>query len=226
MITGVSLKGSETALVLLQQQQKEYHPIALAITGQYDRLGSIDMIDENDNTDFVLRYFLAQLETKAFVVDEESMRISEAFPIETVEQLLRGFERNINDDFLYASLNGEPVVFALIAGAVWQGVARAAKLKPAALEKFRKAFLKGAGPNAIYGEQIDDVNQELHDLAAVSELLTARGLIWKPASDVSQHYSDDMREYLAEARTAFQDSEVVMKALKAYENDVGHLLKD
>ncbi|MBN9117691.1 MAG: hypothetical protein J0I06_00720 [Planctomycetes bacterium] len=226
MVTGVSLKGSEAALVLLQQENEVHYPIALAINGQYDRLGSIDMIDIDENTALVLRYFRDQLGAGAFVVDEESLRLHKAYPIDAIEQLLRGFERNINDGPGYAALNGQPVVFALIAATVWNAIARARNPSGDAAATFRELFKAAPAAQAIYADHLDDVSRKLREFAAVSTFLEQRKLPWKPVAEPGQDYSDDMRQYLTEARTAFHDSEVVLKGLKAYENEVSDLLRD
>jgi hypothetical protein len=225
MITGVSLKGSEAALVLLQQHEEAYHPIALALTGQYDRLGSIDMIGEDDNTELILRYFLNQLRARAFVVREDYLRSHESFPIETVEHLLHGFERNMNDHSTAAVLNGQRIVFALCAATVWNEIARSAK---AADDRatFDRLFGAAPVPREIYGERLSDVSQQLREFAAVSNFLAGRNIPWTPATDVSQHYGDDMREYLEEARASFHDAAFVLEGLKAYEREVSDLLED
>jgi hypothetical protein len=227
MITGVSLKGSGAALVLLQQQKKVYHPIALAITGKYDRAGSIDMIREDDNTALVLRYFQNQLAAKAFVVDEEYLRICEAFPIETTEQLLHGFERTMHDHDTAAVLNGQPVVFALIATTVWNALARDTK-KQATDDSalFRELFKAQPVAAQIYDGRLEDVSQHIRKLAAVSAFLTERTMKWKPAKNVNQHYSEEMKRYLRSARTKFKASAVVLDGLKAYWDEVTHLLDD
>jgi hypothetical protein len=225
MITGVSLKGSEAALVLLQQHEESYHPIALAITGQYDRLGSIDGIDEDENTDLVLDYFLNQLAEQAFVVDVESLRIHESYPIATIEQLLRGFERNMNDGPGYAVLNGQPVVFALVSATVWRAIARTSSPHQDDAT-FHRLFGANPVPLQIYGGHLKDVSCQLGEFAAVSDFLAPRGLLWTPPTDWGQHYPDDMREYLAEARTAFHDSSLILQALRQYEIEFADLLED
>jgi hypothetical protein len=227
MVTGVSLKGSQAALVLLQQVEEAYHPIALAITGKYDRLGSIDMIDEDENTSLILRYFQNQLAANTFVVDVESLRIQEAYPIETIEQLLRGFERNMNDGPGYAVLNGEPVVFSLIAATVWETIANSAeqsKLDDRAV--LSGLFNEMPVTNEIYADHLDDVSGHLRAFAGVSAFLATRGVAWAPPDDWSQHYSDEMREYLEQARATFRDSQVITQALKCYENEIADLLED
>jgi hypothetical protein len=53
MITGVSLKKTQAAAVLLGKTGVAYYPIALAVRSTYDRLGSIDHVREDDNTRLV-----------------------------------------------------------------------------------------------------------------------------------------------------------------------------
>lgn len=225
MVTGVSLKGSRAALVLLQSNQHRHQPIALAITGQYDRLGSIDMIDEDANTELILRYFLDQLATGNFAVDAEYLRVSKAYPIETIEQLLRGFERNMNDG-VAARLAGEPVEFALIAATIWKAIAGAGKAAGDHRETFRGLFDAEPVPSQIYGEGLENLSRQLREFAAVSHFLTERNIPWAPATDGYQHYGEEMRQFLDEARTAFRDSPPILQALRQYELEIADLLED
>ena len=224
LATGVSLKGSDAALVLLQQTGAGHRPIALAITGAYDRLGAIDNIDEDDNTELVLAYFLAKLRSGEFAVDEDYFRAAGRYPINALEQLLWGFERNINDNGTAAVLHGRPVVFALICRKVWDAVARCGAPAGSDTARFGKVFNDVPVADEIYRGSLTKVSRQLRALSAVSDFLAARGIGWKAPDDPSQHYSDEMREYLAEARHTFRDSEVVLAALKAYEREVGDLL--
>ena len=225
MITGVSLKGSGAALVLLHPQADRFEPIAVAIIGQYDRLGSIDMIDEDDNTAHILRYFLDKLATNEFVVDEEYLR-GDGFPIESIENLLRGFERNMNDGDGRAVLHGQSIVFALIAATVWRAIGQANPAQKGDNATFRRLFGTSPVPLQIYGGHLQNVSRQLGEFAAVSDFLTARGMTWTPPTDWGQHYSDEMREYLAEARAAFHDSSLILQALQQYEGEVSDLLGD
>lgn len=228
MITGVSLKGSQAALVLLQQVEAAYQPIALQIIGQYDRLGSIDMIDEDDNTEIILQYFQDQLTTNTFVVDAEYLRGHEAYPIETTEQLLRGFERNMNDHSKAAVLRGKPVVYALIAATVWDAIAKAAK-PPSRDDRAAIWELFGGGPVAkeIYSTYpADDLSGHIRAFAGVSAFLTARGIPWTPPDDFSQHYSAEMLQFLEQVRATFHDSPAVLKGLQAYRREIADSLED
>lgn len=228
MITGVSLKGSEAALVLLQPQEDRFQPISLAITGQYDRLGSIDTIDEDDNTEIILQYFLDQLDANTFVVDAEYLRGHEAYPIETTEQLLRGFERNMNDHSKAAVLHGKPVVYALIAATIWDAIAKAAK-PPRRDDRAAIDELFGGVrvANEIYNTFLaNDLSSHIRAFAGVSAFLTGRGMPWLPPDDFIQHYSDEMLQLLEQARATFRDSPAVLKGLQAYRREIADLLGD
>jgi len=227
MVTGVSLKGAGAALVLLQDSAGEYCPISLAIKGNYNRLGSIDEIEEDANARLVLKFFLDGLPLGTFTVDEEALAREECFPIRTSEDLLQGFERNINDGPGYAALNGQPVVFALIARAVWDTIAQhASPSDESAPIVFQRLFAVSSVGAQIYAGALGEVCTHVGESAAFDALLKERRLPWKPAEDPGQDYPEEMRQYLGAARQTFADSAIIMEALRRYEVEVGDLLKD
>jgi hypothetical protein len=227
MVTAVSLKGADAALVLLQQAGDSYHPVALPIKGTYNRLGSIDFIREDANTRLVLTYFRARLKDGGFVVDAGYFRDRGCYPIKTIERLLTCFERNMNDYFNAAVLGGQRVVFALICRAVWDAVARASPpAREPASARFQRLFGGVAVAEEIYRGSLAEVSKPLKELSAVSEFLTDQGLGWRPADHPGQHYPEDMRQYLVEARRTFSGSAAVLDGLKAYERKVSWLLED
>ncbi len=215
-ITGVSLKGAETTLVPLLRHAGGHAPAALPIHGQYDRLGSIDGIREDLNTRLILDYFREQLRAGRFVVDPEQL------PIHDIEALLRGFERNLNDDPATACLDGEPVLFALVADAVWSQLAHAASKDATEPAWYRRTPL----PAAIYAAQQHKLREAIAQLGAVDAFLAARGLAWQPSDDPGQHYAEEMRAYLDEARQRYADMPGMLDALRRYEEEVGELLRD
>jgi hypothetical protein len=227
MVTGVSLKGADAALVLLHQSSDQYTPMALAVKGNYNRFGSIDMIEEDANTQAVLRFFQESLRTGAFTVDEEYLRGHRCFPIQTIEDLLQGFERNMNEGEGAAVLNGQSVVFALIALAVWDTIAEAAptSVEPA-LTTFKRLFNASPVGLEIYAESVGAVSKHIGELAAVDSFLTGRGLSWRPSAASGQDYPKVMRQYLDEARGIFSDSPTILAALRRYEQEIGDLLID
>lgn len=56
--------------------------------------------------------------------------------------------------------------------------------------------------------------------------LASRDLAWHPSEAEGQHYPDDMRHCLAEARRKFFDSPIIAIALRNYEQEVAELLVD
>jgi len=224
MISGVSLKGTDAAAVLLQKTADAYHPIALAIKGNYDRLGSIDGISEDANTRLVLKYFLDKLTSKEFVVDEPCWP-SDRYPITDIEQLLWGFERNTNDYPKMAVLNGEPVVTALVCRAVWDAIADSTSSDDDAAEQFAELFEGVPVAQEIYRGKLSNVLQHLGELVAVSRFLKRRKIAWKPTAAGGQDYREEMREYLTTARKKFRGSKAVLAGLKDYESEVADLLR-
>jgi len=227
MVTGVSLKGAGAALVLLHQSTDQYFPLAFAVKGNYNRLGSIDGIDEDANAQSILRFFQESLRSGVFNVDEKYLEEHGCFPIQTIEHLLQGFERNINDGEGCAVLNGQSVVFALIARAVWDTIAEAA---PAAIEpaltSFKRLFNASPVGLEIYAESVGAVSKHIGELAAVDSFLTMRGMSWQPSEATGQDYSEEMRQYLDEARGIFSDLPTILAALRRYEQEIGDLLVD
>jgi hypothetical protein len=227
MATGVSLKGSDAALVLLRQAAGEYVSMSLAIKGNYNRLGSIDGIVEDANTRLVLRFFLASLRSGAFRVDEAYLASHRCFPIRTTEDLLQACERNMNDGPGHAVLHGQPVVFALIARAVWETIAQAARPPDEPVSAvFRRLFGSSPVGGAIYAGSLAEVSGHVGEFAAVDAFLRSHGLAWQPSKAAGQDYPEEMRQYLAEARQAFADSPIIRAALRRYEEEVAELLED
>jgi len=206
MATSVSLKGADAALVLLQQVAGEHVPISLAIKGNYNRLGSIDGIVEDANTRLVLRFFLDSLRSGAFRVDEAYLAGHGCFPIRTIEDLLQVCERNMNDGPGHAVLHDEPVVFSLVARAVWDTIAKAAPPDGPVSAVFQR--LLGVSPvgAAVYAGSLEQVTGHIGELAAVDTFLKGRGLAWRPTEAGGQDYAEEMQQYLAEARQIFADS--------------------
>src|SRR5262245_23817027 len=89
MVTGVSLKGADAALVLLEPVRKGFSPMAFAISGNYNRLGTIDGVEEDANTEVILDFFLARLADGRLDIDEDEAPDG----IADIEALLRVIER-------------------------------------------------------------------------------------------------------------------------------------
>lgn len=225
-VTGVSLKGANTALVLLQQVADGYAPIALAVTGNYNRYGSIDMIDEDENTALVFAFFQSALRSGNLVVDEDHFRGRDYYPFKQPADVLQAVERNINDNSRAVLLNGVPVEFALISSTVWDTIARAAPPSETPAVLFQRLF--GASPiaTAIYANGLDAVAAHVTEFAAVDAFMRGRGLSWSPTEAGGQDYPEEMTEYLEEALRTFADSPVAQTALLNYSLEVEDLLEE
>lgn len=103
MITGVSLKGAWTSLVLLEPVQGVLQPVSLACTGEYNQLGSMDSIDETESTKVLFDYFAAKLKIGEFVVDEEYLRAEDCYPFRVTWSAIR----NACGDARHSTFNRE-----------------------------------------------------------------------------------------------------------------------
>jgi hypothetical protein len=223
MISGVSLKGADAALVLLEEYRRAHRPIALAITGNYNRLGSIDGIDEDANTELVFGYFDERLKAGDLVVFEPELKHG---GWSGIEAMLAIVERNVTESPNTFLLAGRSVFFALICRAVWKAVVAAHPPKDeAASELFARLFEGVEVAERIYSGNLTRVRKGLRELAAVNDFLAERGIRWKPPRDAGQHYDDDMRRYLGNARRKFHDCPEVLKGLREYEGEVRELLR-
>jgi hypothetical protein len=228
MVTGVSLKGADTALVLLEELDLKPRPIALAITSNYNRLGSIDGIEEDSNTDLVFAYFRARHESGELVVDQAEL---EDHGLDDIEALLALIERNVTVSPNSVLLNGRSIFYALICQHVWKAIVRAHRPKKESnADRFARLFKGVPIAEDIYKGRLTRVKRHLQDLAAVSDFLTGRKLTWKRPNpdnegEGSQHYGEEMRQFLEEAKRAFHDCPPVLQALAA-ESEAGDLLDD
>ena len=74
---------------------------------------------------------------------------------------------------------------------------------------------------------LGDVAGPLKELAAVCDFLNRRGLAWRVRSEEgAQHYEEEMRQFLTEARRTFADCPPMLKGLDRYQETVGDLLED
>ena len=221
MITGVSLKGARAVLVLLQEHAGAHLPVALGVTGSYNRLGSLDMIDEDANAAAIYRFFRGELLNGNLVVDAPYLEEHDFYPFETLEQLVGAFERNINDHPKAALLNGQAPVFALISEQIWRAIAAAAKPHRHSLEEFLQTSPLAA---QIYNERAEGLSKPAAEMLGVQDFMRFRNLTWERANDPEQHYNEDMLAYIEQAQQQFGDNEIIMAGLRAYEDEVRELL--
>ncbi len=218
MVTGVSLKSSRSVLVLLGKMGVAFYPIALPIIGQYNRLGSIDGIEEDENTRLIHGYFRTCLESGDLLLDECYTREGTG----DLEALLGVFERNVTMGEDAALLSGRPVLFALIDKDIWDVLAEVESASDEAIgDQFDRVFQDVTVAKRIYHASLDNVAEDIQNLVRVCDFLEKRGLAWRCRTEGgAQHYGEEMRDYLAQARRAFEDCPLMLRGLDAYESGV------
>jgi hypothetical protein len=230
LVTGVSLKGADTALVLLEEIDKVHRPIALAIIGNYNRLGSIDGIKEMVNSDLVYFYFSGKLDEGELLVDPGELK--HVGGMKDIESVLSLIERNVTESPNTFVLNGQPIYYALICKAVWKSIVKAYKVREgSSRELFERVFSGVPIAREIYAGNLSQVNRHLKELAAVSAFMAEQELPWtrpnpQGEGEASQHYGPEMRQYLAEARERWAGCPTVLAGIRKAESDAGDLLDD
>jgi hypothetical protein len=225
-LSGVSLMAARTMLLPLHQIRGAWTPIALPIAGKYNRSGSIDSIEENDNTRWILEYFSTKGATNDFVLDEDYLRDLGLDPLDGIEQLLGAFERNIHDNPDAAVLNGTPVKFALFSRSVWQGVVVASDPVAPGVANFGEVFGGSPVASEIYGDRIEQVVPQLRDLATILSFIHERRLPrLAPSSADGQHGPSDIRLKFQNARRKFSACHEMQEGLSAYEREIDVALR-
>ena len=124
MVSGLSLKSSRTTLILLEKAGDNYLPIALPVFGQYNRLGAIDMIEENQNTKDILTFFQSKINSGEIKVDWEEVYWQDEFlkKIENIEQLFTAIERSVTMEYDCVTLNKQRIEYSLIHTIIWNEI--------------------------------------------------------------------------------------------------------
>jgi hypothetical protein len=230
-ITGISLRGADAVLVGLHPVAGGYQPITFGITGNYNRLGSIDGIEDDLNTDLVHAYFCDRARTGDLLLDPYHAQ-DYGNPPNDIENLLNYFERNVSDsteEDPAAALSGRRIFSTLIAKQVWTALAATyAPIDGTPETWFKEIFGDSSIAGDIYRDRIPELATHARDLAAVHSFLATQGLTWTiPDEDEigRQHY-EEMREFLDAARVAFHEVPAVLTALDAYAEEVDDLLNE
>ena len=229
-VTGVSLKGVGAVLVGLRETDGGLRPVTLGVAGSYNRLGSIDGIKEDLNTELVLRYFTDRVADGRFVLNSAYAN-DYGNPPAGLEALLNYLERNVSEsseERPAAALDGRRVFSALVAAPVWAALATdaAADDPPEAL--FKRVFEGVPTATEMYGERISELSRHVRELYAVDSHLRARGRPWalQPDDEIGdQHYGREMRGFLASARRDLGRDPAIRSALDRYAAEVADLLR-
>ncbi len=236
-ITGVSLAYGDATLVMLRRAPGgAYRPVALPVTGSYDSYGAIGADTDEANGVMITAFFVAETGSpRLFISDRLEWPPKRWEP--TINDVI---ERNTTEWVGNASYHGDhgrepqgaadvtydgdPIVYTLIARAVWEAITadRAELDNPA--ETFNQVFGGHAFPAGIYGAGLADVAAQLSELAMVDSFLTGRNLRWVTHTEgiarqgwiEPYHDDEDTAQWLHRARTEFADSPAVLAGLDRY----------
>jgi hypothetical protein len=232
LVSGLVLTGDAMA-VLLRRTVSGYQPVTLGIAGTYDHQGSIDGIVEDAGTDLVLDAFVGWIGSGRFVVDADALGVDPE-PPRDIEELLWLVERgglSLGPDAVFdrpvVTLDGEVVAMALIARPVWDALSAAHPTGGVSVRAgFERVFGRPGVAAQIYGDRLTQFAEPVRQLAAVADVLAARGWAWAPPAEPAQRYptelgmrypAADRRECLAEARRDLADVAILRAVFDEYE---------
>jgi len=217
MISGLSLKSSKTTLVLLEKLENHYIPIALPVFGRYNRLGAIDMIEENQNTNTILTFFQSKIKSEEVKVDWpevywEGERLNK---IENIEQLFTSIERGVTMEYDCVTLNKHRIEYSLIDSRIWNEILHGN------FENKESNLIQTETWKKIYKNPISDYDNFVRQFKNVQDFLNKHEIKWAPPNDGGQHYDEEVNEYLNQAKAKFKDAPSIMNGILAYEKELG-----
>ncbi|MBX9918370.1 MAG: hypothetical protein K2Y33_00845 [Mycolicibacterium frederiksbergense] len=236
LITGINLGSSvDTTVVLLHRTADgHYCPISLGIHGTYDGFGCIESVPADLNAALLTRFFSAAHRAGRFQAHDHTHAGDPHWfdPDIDIESLLYLVERTTTCSELYGQpyppstvLDGDPVVFAMIARPVWDAIAAQNRSPRANLTT--AAFGPGADIAAsIYGQHLGQLAEPLREFAAVSDFIAARPLLWwAPPHEPVQRYprsagirfsTEASRRFVEDARFEYRGYPAIQRALDTY----------
>jgi hypothetical protein len=239
MVTGINNSPGEATVVLLVMTENRYRPISLGISGSYDGYGCIDKIQLDNNTAMACEFFSKAHRAGRFDArDQTSADAPELFdPDIDIDALLYLVERTTSCFSAFDAggwgyppspvLDGNPVVFAMIAQPVWDELAADPDLTCARDAAFASAFEPEPGVAAeIYGQRLFEIDIEVRRFAAIADFIRRQpALRWAPGGEPEQRYARDrgmqfseaeIDTFVAQARNDYRDEPAVQAALDTY----------
>lgn len=240
LITGINLGSSvDTAVVLLHRTAAgQYVPISLGIHGTYDGYGCIDGVPADLNSTLLTTFFSDAYRAGRFHAHDHT-HIGDPHwfdPDIDIESLLFLVERTVSCSDLYDGmhpagtvLDGDPVVFAMIAQPVWDAIVSQNRSPRTNLTT--AAFGPGADVAAdIYGQHLGQLVEPLRQFAAVSDFIATRPLLkWAPPNEPVQRYAhgsgvlfsaEDSRRFIEDARAEYRGYPAIQTALDTYVRNI------
>lgn len=234
-VSGLSTRAAKVRLILLREEPAGLVPVALPVTGTYDRLGSIDNIQPTWNTDLLLFGLQALIRDGKITIHWDAFSKRTA-PLGTLEQVLSPIERGCTMDITTVTCEGRPLRFTLVIDRIYDAVvdtvasnrtARWAEVQDAALatlplrDLLERAFHGVAPAPALYellGAATEE--EEARARADLVRFIQFRAFIdqrhrFTYDAEARQHFDDDERAFVAEANERFALQPHILTAIKA-----------
>jgi hypothetical protein len=234
-VSGLSTRAARVRLILLRQEPAGLVPVALPVTGTYDRLGCIDNIQPSWNADLLLLGLQSLIHDGAITIHWETFSYRPQ-PLKTLEQVLSPIERGCTMDMTTVTCEGRPLRFMLVIERVYDAVvatvtgnrtARWAGVQDAALrtlplgDLLERAF-QGVAPAPALYELLGAATaaEETRARADLMRFIQFRTFLdqrhrWSYGANPGQHYDDDERAFVAEAKERFSLQPHLLAAVKA-----------
>jgi hypothetical protein len=241
MVSGVSLLGDDATCVILRRDaEMGFTPVTLPVSGAYNRMGAVDRITENANTELIVAFFSEQIRTGRFFAEYQTTINETVWPAPSpeyasvIDGLVGLIERNTTvwhclnmGSEPWVTFDGDALVLSLIAQPIWDAITKSAATGSESLESlFTTVFDGDPIAEGIYGGQLPGVAAQVRELTAVDAFMRRRALRWKPPSEYDQHWKDIVLGYLERARRDFVDVPEVMAGLDACAEQTAILLEE
>jgi hypothetical protein len=214
-LTGLSLKASEAYAVLLEKRASVYVPSSFPIKGCYNRYGSIDFIEEDDNTDAILNYMTSSLQNEnvSVVWDEFQFR-----QFDTIEQVLQATERSTTQEYDCITVNGNRLTHSLICADIWDYLVAHFPRSSDNTDILQRSTFA----SEMYKDQIA---RNWSSIRIVSDFMESANIAWTVPFDFTQHFSEEMNLFVDEAQERFKNFPIVNNAISQYKVNVSEFLE-
>jgi hypothetical protein len=216
MISGLSLRSSRTALVLLEKLDNNYVPIGFPIFGQYNRLGAIDMILEDENANHILNFFQSRIKSGDININWQDIYwqgepLSE---IGNIGQLLAAVERGVTMQYDCVTFKGRRIIYSLIDYKIWDG------LTFFEFENRMSGLVLSDTWKEIYKQQIPFYGNYIFEFKNVNDFLNKHNIKWVPPNNSGQYSEEEENDFLRQTKSKFIDEPLVMDGVSAYEKEL------
>lgn len=209
LITGIGIQSSTAVLVLLQEIDDKYLPIALPLIKQYPNGSEITgKIVEDANASLILKFFRSKLEASEFVIRSWMEYDPELLPLEDINTLTNACGSYEDERELDARLNDEPIYLAVFSQEIWDAILQDAHPMTGAIAPiFDRLFQNTPVAAEIYGESLESVSEQILQLATAHNYLQSLQWEWYPCEENSFRYDLGDEKHVEELLNSLRKAE-------------------